>query len=141
MQTKEEGQIIIARLFTDEDILTSLKEIGIKYEITTAVVLSAIGQIKKFTLGFFNGQEYINRYFEDTHELLSVSGMLSFSGLKNEYQMHLHAIAGDTLMLTCGGHLVSGIAETTVEIVLMKTGIKAERIIDPESGLSSLLLE
>ena len=74
MQSKEERGLIIVRLFTDEDIFHSLREICRKYQVETAVFVSAIGQVKKFTLGYFNGKEYLLQDYEKTHELISIAG-------------------------------------------------------------------
>ena len=61
MQSKEQSNVIIARLFADEDIFQSLNEICRKHEVKTAVILSAIGQIKKFNMGYFDGKNYLSK--------------------------------------------------------------------------------
>jgi predicted DNA-binding protein with PD1-like motif len=140
MQSNEEHGIIVARLFGDEDVFQSLKEICLKHEVETAIILSAIGQIKQFTLGFFNGKEYLSQDFVNTHELLSIQGMISRSREQNDYQFHLHAVVGNEEKQTFGGHLFKGKVQVTNEIVILKTHIKVKRRKE-ETGLLGLYLE
>ena len=48
MQSKEKGDIIFVRLFPDEDLHEKLREACKLYGVKTAVVLSGLGQLKKF---------------------------------------------------------------------------------------------
>jgi predicted DNA-binding protein with PD1-like motif len=54
MQSKQEKDVIFIRLFPCEDIFEKLREVCGAYRIKTAVVLSGIGQLKDFKLGYFN---------------------------------------------------------------------------------------
>ena len=67
MQSSEEHGLIIVRLFTDEVLFQSLKEVCRKHKVSTAIILSAIGQIKHFTLGYFNGKDYLLQDYTKTH--------------------------------------------------------------------------
>ena len=141
MQSREKSGLIIIRSFTGEGIFQSLKEAGIKHRVETAAILSAIGQLKEFTLGYFNGKEYINQDFPETHELLSISGMISFDNDKNDWKLHLHAVLGNEQKQAVGGHLAKGTIEGTGEIVLLKIPIKVKRRKDEITGLQALCLE
>ncbi len=105
MQSKEGHGLIIIKLVSDEDIFQSLSEICRKHKVITAIVISAIGQVKQFTLGYFNGKEYLLQHYKKTHELLSVSGMISWSPEEDEYKFHLHALVGNEEQQAFGGHL------------------------------------
>jgi predicted DNA-binding protein with PD1-like motif len=141
MQSKEEKGLIIARLFTDEDIFQSLKEICREHKVENAIVISAIGQVKKFTLGYFNGKEYLYHDYEKTHELVSISGMVSWSVEEADYKFHLHAAVGTEEKQVLGGHFTRGTAQSANEIVLLKTGLKVQRRKEGKAGMAGLYLE
>ena len=141
MQSKEDHNVIIARLFSDENIFQSLNEICRKHEVKTAIILSAIGQIKKFNMGYFDGKKYLSKSYEKMHELLSVSGMISSGISENDYKFHLHAVVGDEDGNAVGGHLSGGVVEVTNEIVMLKSDIKVHRKKDELTGLIGLYLE
>ena len=141
MQSKEKQGLIIIRLFDGEDLFQLLKEASNKHRIETAVILSSIGQLRQFTLGYFNGKEYINQDFPEAHELLSISGIISSREDQNDRKLHLHAVLGNEQKQVIGGHLFKGIIESTGEVVLLKTTIKVKRRKDENTGLQALYLE
>ena len=140
MQSKEKDNLIFIRLFQDEDIHEKLIETCKLHNVKTAVVLSGLGQFKKFQLGYFKGKgNYKKEKFEEPHELLSLTGNIC---RQNEnYELHLHATLGDEKMNAVGGHLISGVVEVTNEIILLKTNITIGRRIEEETGLKGLFLE
>ena len=88
MQSKEKDNLIFVRLFPDEDIYECLKEACKKHNVETAVVLSGIGQLKHFKLGYFKEKgNYVPQLFEKPHELLSLTGNISKQG--EEYNLSL----------------------------------------------------
>lgn len=140
MQSKEKNNVILVRLFSDEDIYQCLKEVCRRHDVETAVVLSAIGQMKHFTLGYFKEKgNYTPQDLEQPHELLSIDGIISRE--QDDYSFHLHAVLGNEEKQAVGGHLLKGMAHLTNEIVLLKTSIKVSRRVDKNSGLSGLFLE
>ncbi len=141
MQSKEEQNIIIVRLFPGDDLFKSLGEVCRKHKVMTAIILSTVGQLKEFTLGYFNGKEYRYQDFSETHELLGISGIISWSVEDKEYKFHMHVMAGREDKQVIGGHLFKGIIEGTGEIVLQKTSIEVIRRKDPGTGLIGMYLE
>ena len=141
MQSIEEHGLIIARLFTGEDLIQSLKEVCRKHEVETAIILSAIGQLKQFTLGYLNGTIYIWQDYLPTYELISLSGMISWSREEKDYQFHLHATVANEKQQAFGGHLAKGIVQNSNEIVILKTHMKVKRRTDEQTGLQGLFLE
>jgi predicted DNA-binding protein with PD1-like motif len=140
MQSKQEKDLIFIRLFPDENIYEKLEEACIEYQVNTAVVISGIGQLKDFKLGYFKEKgNYTPEYFKTPHELLSLQGNIA---KKNEvYIFHLHAILGDKNKKVIGGHLIEGMVEVTNEIVLLRTDIKVQRKVEDSTGLEGMLLE
>jgi predicted DNA-binding protein with PD1-like motif len=140
MHSKQKDDLIFIRLFPDENIYEKLEEICIKYQVDTAVVISGIGQLKDFKLGYFKEKgNYTPEYFETPHELLSLEGNVCRQN--GEYKFHLHAVLGNEKKEVVGGHLIEGLVEVTNEIVLLKTGFKFERKIEDSTGLEGMFLE
>jgi predicted DNA-binding protein with PD1-like motif len=140
MQSKEEDSLIFIRLFPGEDIYNELEEVCQKHKIGTAVVLSGVGQLKQFQLGYFKEKEnYMPQEFEKPHELLSLTG--SISNQEGKYNFHLHAVLGNEEKNVVGGHLLAGKVEVTNEIVLLKTNLKLKRKLEESTGLPGMFLQ
>jgi uncharacterized protein len=140
MQTVEKSGLILIRLFPGEGIFASLQNVCRKYNVQTGVVISAIGQIKDFTLGFLDGTEYRKKDFVQTFELLSISGTISRLD-DGDYFLHLHTVVGDKNYSAFGGHLFKGTVEGTNEIAILNTPILSKRQKDQATGLLGLHLE
>ena len=140
MQSKEGESLIFIRLFPGEDIYHELEEACQEHEVETAVVLSGVGQLKQFELGYFKEKgNYTPQEFEKPHELLSLTG--SISNQEGKYNFHLHAILGNEEKNVVGGHLIKGEVEVTNEIVLLKTNLKLKRRLEESTGLQGMFLE
>jgi len=140
MESAEKNEIVIARLFPGENLFEQLEKICSKHKIETAVVVSGIGQLKNFELGYFKEKgNYVPEKFDTPHELVNLSGMASKT--EKGYNFHLHAVLSNEKKETVGGHLIKGIVEITNEIVLLKSSIKVKRKLEDSSGLMGLFLE
>jgi hypothetical protein len=140
MQTKQHDNLIVVRLFTGEDIHAGLAEACRSHDVETAVVLSGLGQMKGFELGYFREKgDYCPQHFAEAFELVSLTGTISRQG--GEYVFHLHATLTDRSKQAVGGHLIRGTAQVTNEIVLLRTGMKISRRVDEKTGLKGLFLE
>jgi len=140
MQSREKDKLVFIRLFPDEDVNEKLKEACKLHDIKNAVVLSGLGQLKEFKLGYFKEKNnYLPELFNRPHELLSLTGNICKQN--NDYILHLHAVLGDENKKTIGGHLIEGKVEVTHEIVLLKTDIEVERRFEEETGLKGLFIE
>jgi len=140
MQSKEESSLVFIRLFPGEDIYQELKKACQKHKVQTAVVLSGLGQLKRFELGYFKEKgNYVPEEFEKPHELLSLTGNVSKQ--RGGYNFHLHAVLGNEEKKVVGGHLFKGEVEVTNEIVLLKTNVKIERKLEESTGLQGMFLE
>ena len=91
MKSKEKNNIILIRLFSDEDLCEKLIEVCKIHNLRTGVLLSGIGQLKKVELGFFNkDKNYIIDEYEQPHELLMLSGNICKK--EEKYLLHLHVV-------------------------------------------------
>jgi hypothetical protein len=140
MQSIQKDDLIFIRLFPDEKIYEKLEEVCMKYQVDTAVVISGIGQLKDFKLGYFKEKDnYTPEHFKTPHELLSLEGNITKRG--EEYLFHLHAVLGNEKKEVIGGHLIEGLVEVTNEIVLLKTKLEFERKTEDNTGLEGMFLE
>jgi len=140
MESREIGNLIIARLFPDEDLQEKLKEICQKHKVKTAVVLSGVGQLKDFKLGYFkNKGNYVPEFFSKVHEMISLNGIISKQD--KGYEFHLHISLGDEKKNVIGGHFIGGIVEVTSEVVLLKSDILVQRKQEEATGLRGLFLK
>lgn len=138
MKSIEKNNIILIRLFSDEDLSEKLMEACKIHKLKTGVILSGIGQLKKVKLGFFKkDKSYSIDEYEQPHELLILSGNISKK--KEKYFLHLHVVIANNNKQIIGGHLVEGNVEVTNEIFILKTEINARRDIDVKYGLEQLL--
>ncbi len=140
MQTKEQNNLILIRLFPGEDIHDMIKNVCKKHDVITAVVLSGIGQVKHLQLGYFKEKRnYVVDTYHKPHELLSLSGNICHRD--DEYLLHLHAVVSNDQKMTLGGHLIEGTVEVTNELVLLKTSIAMTRKVEDATGLPGMYLE
>jgi len=140
MQSSEKDNLIFIRLFPRENVLENINLACRKYQVKTAVILSGLGQLAQFELGFFKKKgNYAKQIFKTPHELLSLTGNISKQD--NNFEMHLHATLGNARKQVVGGHFIAGIVSITAEIVLLKTDLAIRRILEPQTGLMGLFLE
>jgi len=138
MEWAREGNKMVARLHDGDDLFSSVGKIIIEAELTSGLILSGIGMMREFELGYFNGKEYETQTFSEPHELLSLQGSFTTA---NETIIHMHAAlaAGDHSVK--GGHLIKGttnvlneISISTIENITMRrefneaTGLKELRV-------------
>ena len=140
MQSKQKDDLIFIRLFPDENIFEKLEEACRKYRVNTAIVISGIGQLKNFKLGYFKEKgDYTPDYFKIPHELLSLEGNIVKQNEK--YIFHLHAILGNEKKEVAGGHLIDGMVEVTNEIILLRSKAIFDRKTEDKTGLKGMFLE
>ncbi len=74
MEYKIEGNILVAKLDHEEDFFESLEKIMSEIEQKSAMVATAIGMLKDFSLGFYNMEtgEYEFKEYDEPMELVSV---------------------------------------------------------------------
>ncbi len=136
MQSEEENDIVVIKLDNGEDLLDSLNSIIGKHEIGSALILSGIGMLKDFEIGYYNGSEYENKLFEDPMELLSMHGSIAEG---SESKIHIHVSLASSDHKVFGGHLVNAKVCMLNEIILRKLNIiTLLRELNEKSGLLEL---
>lgn len=141
MISSEKENLIIVRLFPGENVFGQLKEVCLKHSLKAGVIISGVGQLGLIELGFFKEKgNYMNQKFENSLEVLNVSGIVSVNK-KNEYDFHLHISLSDEQKNAFGGHFINGVVSVTLEVAILRTNIAIKRKIEEETGLSGLFLE
>ena len=136
MQSEEENEIIVIKLDNGENLFDSLNSVIEKHEIKSALILSGIGMLKDFEIGYYNGSEYENKRFEDPMELLSMHGSIA-EGQENKIHIHVSLASSDHT--TFGGHLMNARVCMLNEIILRKLNkITLSRKLNEKSGLLEL---
>lgn len=138
MEFEVEGNILVAKLDHDADFFDSVENIMDESGYESAVVVSAIGMLKNFNLGFYNGNKgsYEWKEYQDPMELVEVKGSISKDGT-----MHFHAaVAGRDHGLE-GGHLESGEVYNVVELtMLVFDDMQLDRELDEDRDMELLSL-
>jgi len=112
------GNIISLRLEDGTDLLPELKHILEKEDIKGAVILSAIGMLRNFTIGWLGPEGYVKKEYHDPYELLSISGTVNIMEDWGVF-IHPHAALSGQDHKTIGGHLFHGEVHNTLEAVLL----------------------
>ncbi|MCG2826318.1 MAG: DUF296 domain-containing protein [Thermoplasmatales archaeon] len=132
MQFKTESNIVIVRLDDGEDFFESMEKVVKSCEIESGMILSGIGQLKNFELGYFDGKKYVKKTFEKPMELVSMHGSIAET-------FHIHCTLADEKQRVYGGHLFKGIVSVVNELIILRlTKIKLGRKLDKKTGLKTL---
>ena len=123
------------RLSHGENIIKTLEEV-IAEEKGTLLIVTGIGMITDFELGYFENGQYIKMAYKEPHELVMLQGSVASEG---EPRMHIHAIVADKEHHAFGGHLLKGWVWMSNEIGLLKLkGVSSKRWMDKEKRVAIL---
>ena len=137
MEHGEESNIIVVRLYDGEELLPALEQIAGSYGIQSGIVLTGIGMLREFTLGYYDGEEYKKTEFASPHELVTLQG--SFAKCQGEMIVHAHGTLGGSDLNTVSGHIFGGTVNGLAEITILKLNdIELYRELNEISGLKEL---
>lgn len=140
MKTGMDGNEVVLKLEQGEDFLATLvKGLG-ELGVTSGVVLSGIGALKDFELGWFDPdiREYARHRYQGSHELLSLQGTVT---LESQPQVHVHASVANKDNQVFGGHLFEGIVAVLAEVSVLKLkGLHLTREMNPRTQLKELTI-
>lgn len=138
MEVSRKDSVVLLRLDHDEDILESIEK-AMERERYTMLVVTGVGMIHDFQLGFFDEGKYLTKVFRSPHELLSLQGSVASEGVP---RIHIHATVADTKHWAFGGHLMGGRAWMSNEIGFVRLeGGFSERVLDPKKKVAVLRIE
>ncbi|MEE9600779.1 MAG: PPC domain-containing DNA-binding protein [Thermoplasmata archaeon] len=138
METGVEQGRIVVKMRSDEDFLPSLVGVLEEEGFASGLVLSGIGALKDFELGWFDIQErrYVRSRYESSHELLSLQGTVT---LESDPPLHVHCSLADVRQKVVGGHLFGGTVSVLAEVaVQVLSEIRLTRELNQQTGLKEL---
>ncbi len=139
MQFVKKGNILVIRLFKDEDVLDSIKAALNKTGFKNGVILSGIGMLKDIELRVFKGKgKYATKVFRKDWELVSFSGNIVKTD--EDYILHIHSAIADHQYKCFAGHFGGAKVAVTLELFVMGLPLKLLRKKEPETGLTGLYL-
>lgn len=107
---------MVIKLDAGEKVMESLKAIFEQEGIRSAMILSGIGMLSEFELGYFDGHSHKARTFATPHELTSMAG--SLANVDGKPMIHLHATLGNDAQQVIGGHFAEGTVGVLAEITV-----------------------
>ncbi len=116
MEYKIEDNILVAKLDDGTKVFDVMKTIMDEIEQNCGVVISGIGMIKEFKIGFYNRKsgEYEWMEINEPKELLSLKGSITENG-----SMHMHVEVSGKDHKVIGGHLEGGEVFNVVELTML----------------------
>ncbi len=139
MQAVAEGTRWMLRLDQGQDLFVALSDFAKQHEIRAAAVVSGIGMLRDFAIGYWNGSQYVRKDIAEPHELVGLHGSIAEA---DGPSVHLHAALAAPNHQLVGGHLMQATVWVLNE-VLIETfpGRTFARPIDETLGLRKLDLE
>jgi predicted DNA-binding protein with PD1-like motif len=142
MQVREDDGLVVIRLHEGEDLFPTLLEALARVDLRSGVILTGLGMLKDFELGWFDHSTmgYQKRTFTTPHELVALSGTVAEADIEGERRVvpHVHAaLAGPDLSMV-GGHLWKATVTVLNEISILRSGLPLLRRHNPATGLMEL---
>ena len=106
-----------------------------------AARLTALGGFREVTLGFFDldRKEYMPRKLNEQVEVMSLIGNFAITP-EGESKLHAHVVVGKRDYSAHGGHLLNGIVNPTLEVMVTESPSELARVFHKDKGLALLKL-
>lgn len=136
MLTQRIGDLYLLRLEPGEEAIATLRTWMGKEKPGFATV-QAIGAFQRAVLAYFDlaARTYHHIPIAEQTEVVTLNGNLAW-GEDDQPVAHLHAALATADGHTLGGHLIEGIVQPTLELVIAPQAGRLERRRDPASGLA-----
>lgn len=108
----------------------------------SAAQISAIGAFREAVIAYFDWdtKSYIDIPVKDQVEVLSLNGDIALDQ-NGKPKLHMHTVLGRRDGSTLGGHLKTGVARPTLEVILTETPEHLRRKEDKLSGLALISID
>jgi predicted DNA-binding protein with PD1-like motif len=138
VQSAIDNNVIVVKIDHGEDLFEAISSAMDTHGTKAAIILTGIGMLDDFELGYFNGKEYRNEFFAKPKELVGLHGSATTADRK---VIHLHAAVAGEDHKVFGGHLQRASVCVVCEITMLKIeGFEMTRVPDPATGLKLLSL-
>jgi hypothetical protein len=115
-QILREGDRVAIKLEQNDDMVAEITRISSDEGIHAGFIVMGIGMIKSIRLGYWDGVKYVQRVFEEPHELLSLQGSIADVDGVPHAHMHVAIAARDNHVY--GGHLFAARVNVVNEILI-----------------------
>jgi len=133
------GRIFIARVDHGEDLLKELTGLAVRENIRSAffTILGAAGRTQLVTGPKEKSVPPVTVWppFDEVREIVGAGNISLENGAP---KIHLHAVAGSSRGLTMGCIRKEAEAFMVLEVFIIETDIKAERVINEKIGFSPI---
>jgi len=117
MRYAASNEIIAIRLSEGDDIHEAISQVCSENSVDSAVLVSALGMVSSVTFGWFTGSEYLTETLNETLELVSMSGDVSYK--ENKLYPHLHATFNRPDHSVLSGHILQAKIHNNAELFLL----------------------
>jgi predicted DNA-binding protein with PD1-like motif len=130
------GKIHVLVLEPGEEAFEAIEQFA-KREAIGGAALTAIGAFSRATVGWFDPETrtYLRIPVEEQCEVLSAVGDVAV-GDDGRPAVHIHVVLGMKDGSTRGGHLLEGLVQPTLEVVITEMPKHLRRRRRPELGIS-----
>jgi predicted DNA-binding protein with PD1-like motif len=106
-----------------------------------AAALSALGGFREVTLGYFDfdKKDYIPKKLTEQVEVMSLIGNFAVTP-QGDSKLHAHVVVGRRDYTAHGGHLLRGIVNPTLEVMVTESPAELARVFHKDLGLALLKL-
>ena len=140
MQAKKEGNLLFVKLEHNEPFFETLKKALEQSGVTSGVIVSGVGMLTNFKLGYYSGGKYHVDEFNEPMELTSMLGNVAKAN--DELVLHVHVTLANKEKKVFGGHLIDATVWNVNEILIVVLDeIKLKRKRNEATGLLELYLE
>ncbi len=132
-------RIFVARIDHGEDLLKELNRLAVREDIRSAffMILGAAGKAQLVTGPKEKSVPPVTVWsaFDDVREIVGAGNIFLENGAP---KIHLHAVAGSSRGLTMGCIRKEAEAFMVLEVFIIETDIKAERVVNEKMGFSPI---
>jgi len=132
-------RIFVARIDHGEDLLKELNGLAVREDIRSAffMILGAAGKAQLVTGPEEKSVPPVTIWsaFVDVREIVGAGNIFLENGVP---KIHLHAVAGSSRGLTMGCFRKEAEAFMVLEVFIIETDIKAERVVNEKMGFSPI---
>ncbi len=137
MKSRMKGNILMVRLEDGEDLMSSLEKALKANDVSSGIILTGIGMLRDFEIGYYDGKEYRRKKIETPHELVALHG--SIASEPEGMRFHIHTALANPEHRIIGGHLFKATVGVVNEIsILVLDNIGLVRNRDERTGLMLL---
>ena len=116
MQKLKDGNFLVLRLESGEDLISSLTRACEEESINAGFITAGVGMLTEARIGYYTGERYDQKTVKGPHELISMTG--SIARAEGKPHLHIHVALANSTHNVVGGHLFSATVHVVNEILI-----------------------